>query len=72
MHAVLLSTHDAIHILNACIHRVHDFDQNATPQQKKEQALKAIGGKLPKRITDRHEGGTGTVQETVLAERGSW
>lgn len=54
------SSNDNIHRPHVASHNsVHDFDADATPQQKKAQALKSIQGKLPKRIAERHEGGTG-------------
>lgn len=46
-------------------HSVYQFNENDTPQQKKAQALKAMedmGGRLPKRIRERHEGGTGACE----------
>lgn len=39
--------------------RVHQFNENDTPQQKKAQALQAVGARMPKRLAERHEGGSG-------------
>jgi hypothetical protein len=53
---------DGAHLPWGIEHSVYQFNENDTPEQKKAQALKgmeAMGGRLPKRIAERHQGGTG-------------
>lgn len=64
------SWHACMHVrrLRHRMSRVHQFNENDSPQQKKAQAMQAIGVKMPKRIAERHEGGTGAcaIQGNVL------